>query len=154
MSQWTPDGEEEKKSGEDFGLLQIPRGTMVDIPRHGPGMTVVEGGALATSTGNVYLKFAMIPWFSGCVRALIWGWIHLRGEKKKRSDPTLTFLSGSLLGFSVGCLITRVFCVDYCKSRELVSKYSVQSTEDAKFRYGMVVKFESDSACIACVECT
>ena len=38
---------------------------MVDISRHGPGITVVEGGVLVTSAGNVCSEFAMVPWFRG-----------------------------------------------------------------------------------------
>lgn len=63
--------------------------TMVDISRHGPGITVVEGGVWVTSTGTAYSKLAMIPWFSR--RVMSEGinseleWIHLLGEEKKKT---------------------------------------------------------------------
>lgn len=97
---------------------------MVGTSRHGPGITVVEGGVWVTSTGTAYSESAMIPWFS---RRVMSEGIRsgmdpsARREKKKTGSHTYVFI-GFFAGFFCGLYHTRVFCID-CKSRELVSRY-------------------------------
>lgn len=82
---------------------------MVDISRHGPGITVVEGGVWVTSTGTAYSEFAMIPWFSRRVMSeginSEWNGSICEARKKKDRIPHLRFYRVLLLGFSVGCII-------------------------------------------------
>lgn len=113
---------------------------MVDISRHGPGITVVEGGVWVTSMGTTYSEFAMIPWFSRRVMSeginSEWNGSICEARKKKRPDPTLTFLSGSFARFFCGLYHTRVFCIN-CKSRKLVCRYGVLCMEYEMYRYGI-----------------
>jgi hypothetical protein len=95
---------------------------MVDISRHGPGITVVECGEFQVMP----TVLGICPWFRRMISKSInlkVEWIHLRGEKKK--DPTLTFLSDSSLGFFVGCIYPVFFGIDYCKSRKLYGVWDV-----------------------------
>jgi hypothetical protein len=116
---------------------------MVDISRHGPGITVGGCGVLVMSA-TVCSEFAMVPWFrrrvdvgehylgnwSGIIR------IHLRGEKKDRI-PHFGFLSGFFARFFCGLYYRCfVYSVDYCKSR-VVFKYSVWNMEYGMYQYGI-----------------
>lgn len=121
------------------GISIFSNSTMVDVSRHGPGITVVEGGVLVTSTGTAYSEFAMIPWFSRRVMSeginLEWNGSICEARKKKFGSHTYVFI-GFFPRFFCGLYHTRVFCID-CKSRELVSRYSVLCTEYEMYRYGI-----------------
>lgn len=101
------------------GISIFSNTTMVDTSRHGPGITVVEGGVWVTVHRYCVLGIGVDTMVQQACD--VGGHCGMdpsaRREKKKDRIPH-TFLSGSLLGFSVGCIILGCFCID-CKSREL-----------------------------------